>query len=305
MVEVITIGEILADFVPEPVKTASPSTGLKTNAHRLRPGGAPSNVAINLARQGIKSAIIGKLGSDFLGDFLYEFLKKNKVDVSCVTRVKKYRTGLVFVFLGKNGERDFSFYGHPSADTFLSVSDVREDFIKKCSILHFGSISMMAEKSGKATMKAIKLAKKNKKLVSYDPNVRLNLWEGRRAQAKKTIKRYFKYADIIKISDSELKFLFNARAAKSTLDGIFGRDRLVFVSTGPKGCYVKLGRVFKHEKGLKVRAVDTTGAGDAFTAGVLSGIIKNKGKITYNNLVNLAKTANKMGAKAVMRRGAM
>lgn len=299
MVDVITIGEILADFVPVQIQ--------KVFKYELRPGGAPSNVAVNLSRWGIKSGIISKIGNDFIGNFLLDFLRKNKVNISNVFKTKDSKTGLVFVFLDASGERDFSFYGAPSADQFLNKKEIKENFIKQAKILHFGSISMMSEISKKATLKAIKIAKKNNLLVSYDPNVRLNLWEGRYSQAKKQIKSYFKYADIIKISDDELKFLFDSKPQLNNLKTIFKKEQLVFISAGAKGCYIFYKDFFKYVCGYKVKVVDTTGAGDAFMAGVLFGILKSGGikDIKNDRLIEIARLANKKGAEAVQRKGAV
>jgi sugar/nucleoside kinase (ribokinase family) len=294
MPDVLTIGEILADFVPE------------GGSYKICPGGAPSNVAVNLRRWGLSSGIIARVGDDFIGDFLMAFLNKNRVNTSLVSKTEKGKTGLVFVFFNKYKDRDFSFYGEPSADKFLEERDIKEIAIKKCGILHFGSISMMAKQSGAATLKAVALAKKHGKLVSFDPNVRLNLWEGRQAQAKRGIRDCFQYADIIKLSDAELKFLYGAPPSGKLLRKIFG-SRLVFVSAGEAGCYVHHGGFFRRVPGYKVKTVDTTGAGDAFMAGVLYGIIKNrKGlNINENELIKIAEFANKKGSEAVTHRGAV
>ncbi len=305
MPDVITIGEMLADFVPE------------KKYYLLRSGGAISNVAVNLSRFNIKTGIISKVGNDFLGDYLINFVKKNKVDVSLVSKTNENKTGLVFVFLDKNGERDFSFYGAPSADQFLDKKDILPEYIKSCKILHFGSIGMIGFKSRQATLKAIKIAKKTGKIISYDPNVRLNLCEGDIERFKINIKKYFKYADIIKLSKEELEFLFNMKITDLAEKNIFGK-KLVFISCGKNGCYVKYKNVFRYIPGYKVKVVDTTGAGDAFMAGILYKILKlnifnkdnyrknfyNK-KFTTDELVEIAKFANKAGAKAVMKKGAV
>jgi len=292
---VVTVGEILADFVPE------------GKGHILRPGGAPSNVAVNLSSWGAKSAVIAKLGRDFLGKYLLDFVRSKGVDVSNVRFTREYRTGLVFVFLDKNGERDFTFYGAPSADTMLKASEISEAMIRKSSIVHFGSISTMYKNNKSATMRAVSLAKKYKKLVSYDPNVRLNLWEGRHGKARAHTKRYFSHADIIKLSDTELKFLFGSMPSKKSLSKAFGPRRLVFVSCGAKGCFVKYGDIFIHSPGIRVKAVDTTGAGDAFMAAVLYKIEKYGKGLSLNEeeLVDTAAFANKKGADAVTRKGAV
>jgi fructokinase len=293
--KIVCIGEILADFVPE------------GKCHVLRPGGALSNVAVNLARIGADSAVIAKVGDDFLGKFLKEFVKSNGVDVFSVTLIKGFKTGLVFVFPGRNGINDFSFYGHPSADTMLSPDDVKESVIRDCGMLHFGSIGAMEKNNKAATLRALELADKFEKIISYDPNVRLNLWEGKYAACKKHVKKYFGYADIIKISDTELKFISGAKPLLKVLKKTFRPDQLVFVSVGENGCYVKYGDFFTHVPGKKVRVIDATGAGDAFMAGVLY-MVSKKGKglnLTQRELVETAEFANKKGAEAVTRKGAV
>ncbi len=292
---ITTIGEMLADFVPEGW------------GYLLRPGGAPFNVAVNLARWGAGSAIMSRVGDDFLGRFLLDFARKNRVDVSCVRITKGYKTGLVFVFLDKTGERDFSFYGSPSADTMLSAENIDEAKIKKSSIVHFGSISLMSVKSAAATLKAIKLAKKYGKLISYDPNYRPNLWIGKEGQARKLIKNAFDYADIIKISDFEFEFLFKTNPNRNALSRIFGDKKLVFISAGSSGCFVRYGDIFFHSPAKKVKAVDTTGAGDAFMAGVLFMVEKKGACLNFgrHELQEIADFANQKGAEAVKRKGAV
>ncbi|MFP4466765.1 MAG: carbohydrate kinase family protein [Candidatus Goldiibacteriota bacterium] len=293
--EVVTVGEILADLTPE------------RNKYILNSGGAPANVAVNLARLGIKSAVLGKVGDDFIGRGCIDFLKKNGVGVQGIKKIKKYRTGLVFVFIDGRGERDFSFYGHPSADTMLGRGDINIPMIKKSRILHFGSISMMAPKSRAATLAAIKAARGYGKLISYDPNVRLNLWEGRYSEAKKLIRCYFKYADIIKISDNEFEFLFGKKASAQSIDSVFGPGKLVFVTLGKNGCIVKRNGFCRRVPGIKAKTVDTTGAGDAFMAGVLYEMRKFKGvnEPDDKQLVRAAVFANKQGAKCVLKKGAV
>ncbi len=295
MPTVITLGEILADFVPE------------GKGHALRPGGAPSNVAVNLARLGVKSGIISKIGVDPLGSFLKKFLKANKVDTSNVFTTKKAKTGLVLVFLDEKGESGFSFYGDPAADKYLSSAEINPEYIRTCSVFHFGSISMMHPVSAAATMKAIRIARRMGKLVSYDPNVRLNLWKGRHAQARKMMRSFFKYADIIKINEKELKFIFGVKPDAKKLKQIFSPGQLVYISAGAKGCYVYHDGFFAAVKGFKARAVDTTGAGDAFMSGVLYGIIKRSLKLSFSKkeMIGIAVFANKMGSAAVKHKGAV
>ena len=292
---IVAIGEALVDFVPE------------KNGYVLRPGGAPSNVAVNLSRMGIKAGIISKVGRDFLGRFLLNFLKKSGVDISAVKTTKKAKTGLVFVFHNKYGERDFSFYGSPSADTLLSEREINDSYIKGAGILHFGSISMMAEQSRKAVLKAVKRAKKHGLLVSYDPNLRLNLWEGREGKAAGAIKKYFKYADIIKMSEDEERYIYGGKITVKNFKKFFRPDKIVVISSGKKGARFISGGYSGRVRGVKARAVDTTGAGDAFMAGLLRGILitGKKCALTKKEFAGIIKYANRAGAAAVRRKGAV
>lgn len=295
MPDVICIGEVLADFVPE------------GRGHVLRPGGAPANVAVNLARMGVSSGIITKTGTDPLGKFLKGFLRENRVNVSNVFTTNRAKTGLVLVFHDKNNESTYSFYGDPAADKFLDKSEIKPAYINTCEILHYGSISMMHPVSAAAVTKAVLTAKRNGALISYDPNVRLNLWKGRFSAAKKMMRGLFKYADIIKLNEKELKFLFGAKPSAGELGKLFGKGHLVFVTAGAKGCFVYLNGFFARASGAKARVVDATGAGDAFMAGVLSGIIKNKKGLELEEsvLLKIAQKANSLGAAAVARKGAV
>ncbi len=297
MPAVIVIGEALGDLVP------SPGAG-----YSLHPGGAVANVAVNLRRWGITTGIITRVGRDFLGEFLIESLRKNGVDVRCVRRMRGARTGLVFVSLDERGERGFVFYGKPSADQFLSPRDIRATYIRSCRLLHFGSISMMSMASRAATLKAIRIARKHGRMISYDANVRLNLWEGRHAAARRQIRPLFRHADIVKMSVEELQFLFGLDAESPRLARIFGARRVVSITSGRDGCYVRRGSLVHHVPAPIVKPVDTTGAGDAFMAGVIYEILtrgKDLDHLSGDELIAIARVANEKGAAAVTRRGAV
>ncbi len=214
---------------------------------------------------------------------------------------------MVFVFINEKGENDFSFYGEPSADKLLDKKDVTAASLRGCTILHHGSISFMRPDSAAATRKAIMLAKKAGALISFDPNVRLNLWKEDYEASKKQIVPLFKTADIIKLNEKELKFLFGGDIYQSDLEKIFKPGQLVFITSGAKGCIVKYGSFYGCVPGKKVKAVDTTGAGDAFMAGVLTGIINTKKGLEMSpaQLLEIAVFANKQGADAVLKRGAV
>jgi fructokinase len=164
MPAVITLGEMLIDFVP----TVSGVSLIEAPAFQKAAGGAPANVAVGLARLGVPSGFMGKVGEDAFAE--------NGVDTTALCFSKAARTALAFVSLKADGERDFMFYRHPSADMLYTPEEVDEDYLEQARIFHYGSISLIGEPSRSATLRAIEVARQSGALISYDPNLRLNLW---------------------------------------------------------------------------------------------------------------------------------
>ncbi|KVH14836.1 Carbohydrate kinase PfkB [Cynara cardunculus var. scolymus] len=272
---VVCFGEMLIDFVPD---TAGVSLA-ESQGFIKAPGGAPANVACAIAKLGGSAAFVGKVGKDEFGYMLTDILKKNGVNTDGVLFDEHARTALAFVTLKKDGEREFMFYRNPSADMLLKESELKMDMIKKANIFHYGSISLITEPCRSAHMAAMKAAKQAGVLLSYDPNVRLPLWPSADA-ARTGIKSIWKEADFIKVSDDEVEFLTqksadNEDAVKSLWhDGL----KLMVVTDGEKGCryYTKACPSFKGKvPGCKVKAIDTTGAGDAFVGSLLALAFSN------------------------------
>ncbi|PUZ61487.1 hypothetical protein GQ55_4G279600 [Panicum hallii var. hallii] len=265
---VVCFGELLIDFVP----TVNGVSLAEAPAFKKAPGGAPANVAVGIARLGGSSAFIGKVGDDEFGYMLADILKQNNVNTQGLIFDAHARTALAFVTLRSDGEREFMFYRNPSADMLLEEKELELDLIRKAKIFHHGSISLITEPCKTAHIAAAKAARDAGVLVSYDPNLRLPLWSSAE-DARHGILSIWETADVIKISEEEVSFLTNGEdpyddAVVKKL--IHSNLKLLLVTEGPDGCryYSKdfSGRV----GGLKVTAVDTTGAGDAFVAGVLS-----------------------------------
>ncbi|NJN45291.1 MAG: hypothetical protein HC808_00970 [Candidatus Competibacteraceae bacterium] len=172
MADAICLGELIIDFVP----TVTGTDLLEAPAFKKAPGGAPGNVAVGLVRLGVKSAFMGKVGDDAFGHFLAKTLRDAGVDVSPLRFSKEARTALAFVSLRADGDRDFMFYRHPSADMLFTPEEVDGEAISKAKLLHFGSISLISEPSRSATLHAVEIAQDQGCLISYDPNLRLPLW---------------------------------------------------------------------------------------------------------------------------------
>lgn len=307
MPDIICLGEILIDFISIDENVSL----MESSGFTKAPGGAPANVAVGLSRLGVDSGFIGKAGQDPFGDFLKKVLDDNNVDTDQMKFDKDVRTTLSFVALKASGARDCIFYRNPGADMFLSEKELDETYFKDASIFHFGSISLGSSISERATLKAIKYAKANGLLVSYDPNLRLGLWDDE-VTAKKKINDGFSLADVVKISDEEYPFITGAESPEDCAEYILNKGcKLVVVTLGGDGCYYSDGSTSGYIKGVKVNAIETTGAGDAFVAGLLYGInnrIKTKCDDVLKvdeDLIRAVRFANCAGALATTKIGAI
>nr|XP_028959381.1 probable fructokinase-7 isoform X1 [Malus domestica] len=271
---VVCFGEMLIDFVP----TVSGVSLAEASAFQKAPGGAPANVAVGVARLGGSAGFIGKVGDDEFGYMLSDILKQNNVDNSGVRFDPNARTALAFVTLRADGEREFLFFRHPSADMLLRESELDINLIKKAKIFHYGSISLIDEPCRSTHLAAMKIAKESGCILSYDPNLRLPLWPSEDA-ARKGIMSIWDQADIIKISEDEIRFLTGGDDPYDdnvVLTKLFHPNlRLLVVTEGSEGCRYYTQKFHGRVGGVKVKAVDTTGAGDAFVGGVLDSIASN------------------------------
>ena len=259
----VAIGELLIDFSGD-----RPGGIAGVETFRRHPGGAPANVAVQYARLGGQAKLLTKLGNDGFGDYLLGVMAENGVDVASVKRTGEAPTALAFVALADNGERDFAFYRSPSADMLLAAADIDPADFREGDILHFCSVDLVDAPVRRAHDRAIALAVERRMLVSFDPNLRFALWPDR-DELRKTVLRYLPHADIVKVGEDEATFLTgsNDEAAWSAL--LQGNVRLLVVTRGPAGAtlFTRSRRI--DVPGRNVKAVDTTGAGDAFIAAFL------------------------------------
>lgn len=300
MADVVCMGELLIDFVAmETGVTVGEASGFVKAA-----GGAPANVAVAVQRLGLSSAFIGQVGRDPFGDYLTETLRGLGVDVSGLKSTDKANTALAFVALGEDGERTFSFYRNPSADMLMTPDDVDYALIDGCRAFHFGSVSMIAEPSRAATLAAAKHAADAGKWVSYDPNLRLALWPSEDA-AREGMMAGFDHATSVKISEEELDFLTGGDVYQLWRE----RTRLIVVTHGSRGATAYTLDGFLLIEGQGVTAVDTTGAGDAFTGGLLTQLLTAAdldGMLAdVSKLGDVLHFANTVGALATTQKGAI
>jgi len=300
--DAICLGELLIDLV-----SIKSGVSLEDAPSFVKAaGGAPANVAVGLARLGVSAAFIGKVGNDAFGRFLAKTLKNNEVDTTNLLFDHSNKTKLAFVSLTEDGERDFEFYGEQSADTQLRVSDINQSVIKEAKIFHFGSISLISNPSREATLEAARMARDGGVPVSFDPNLRLSLWKNPE-EAKARITEGLKLANIVKMNAEELKFITDKADIESGARILLQKGvKLVSVSLGRNGCYFASNKATGTVGGFDVEALDTTGAGDGFVAGMLAGILKtNYYKLDEKDLYDIFRFANAVGALTTTKRGSI
>lgn len=296
---VICLGEALIDFIPLD----------QENMQFLKsPGGAPANVAVGVARLGAKSSFIGKVGDDVLGNFLKQTLEDYNVQTNAMFLSKEVRTGLVFVTLGEDGEREFSFYIEKSADRFLTSEEIPTSLFDEHNVFHFGSISLIDDPAESATKKALQLAKEKELVVSYDPNLRPMLWKNLEV-AKQKITSMLSEADVVKLSEVELEFITGETDIQLGVEKLAHYNiPLLFITLGKEGVHAFFQGESIFVAARKVESVDTTGAGDAFVSGLLYQFSERDKKVTdytVEDIKEISSFASVSGALAVSQKGAM
>ena len=305
MARIYTIGEGLIDFIPE-----EKGVSLKeVKNFKMVVGGAPANVAAAIAKLGGKSSFICKLGKDSFGDLIVHTLNDLGVDTKYILRTHKANTALAFVSLDKNGERDFVFYRNPSADMLLNENEVEDIEFTKEDILHFCSVDLIDAPVKNAHINVIENMMNKEGIISFDPNVRLNLWYSK-SKCRDTILNFIPKANILKVSSDELEFITGIKSEQEGLNSLFkGNVELIVYTKGNKGASLITKKCMVSTDGINVKVKDTTGAGDAFIGAILYSI-KNK-NITKEELIHLSEYdlkdmlnfANVCGALTTTKKG--
>lgn len=269
MKDVVALGELLIDFAP----VSTDDAGYPTL--KAQPGGAPGNFLAALQKYGCSTALLGKVGDDTFGHLLKGTLDKLGIDTRGIVVDPAVFTTLAFVTLDSTGNRSFSFARKPGADTCLRPEEVDTALLDEGKVLHFGTLSLTDEPARSATRAAVAYAKEHGKLISFDPNLRKPLWPSDDA-AKEQIEWGLHQADIVKISDEEIEFLWGLSPEEGaqkllTEYGV----KLVYATLGPKGCH------FANRQGCGevpsptgLHVIDTTGAGDIFGGSAMSQFLR-------------------------------
>ncbi|MEH0696070.1 aminoimidazole riboside kinase [Vibrio owensii] len=292
MSKIWVTGDAVVDLIPD-----TESTYLKC------PGGAPANVAVAISRLGGNSAFFGRVGQDPLGRFMKATLAQEQVNTDYMLLDEAQRTSTVIVDLDDSGERSFTFMVKPSADQFLIPADIPA-FVQG-EWLHVCSIALANEPSRSSTLKAMQDIKAAGGFVSFDPNLREEVWANPE-ELKPVVRQAIELADVVKFSDDELLFLTDTDSLEAGLEAIKAFDNtLVLITQGAKGALV----VFEGEQeliaGQAVKPIDTTGAGDAFVGGLLARLAQQNEWANKEAIHSAVNWANGCGALATTQKGAM
>lgn len=285
---ILCVGEILVDMI------AQENNG--SISYLRKAGGAPFNVACAISKFGIDSVFVGSVGDDTIGKFLCNFIKKQNLKDYLIEENKNRNTTLAFVDLDEDGERSFCFYRKNTADYILPV--IKEEMLDASNIIHIGSLMLSHNEGIEYAKDLISKAHSKGKLVSFDINFRTDIFENIN-HAVKVYKEILELADIVKFSEDEVE-IFNEDYVNSL------KDKLVCISLGKDGSKYFYNELTNTLPSIKVKPVDTTGAGDAFYAGILSqidGLTKDnweKDKLDYAfSFGNICGALNTLGKGAI------
>lgn len=293
--KIVCVGEMVIDFLP----------GNEDGVYIRKAGGAPANVAVAAARNGVSAGFCGRMGNDDFGRFLVDTLEKNEVTVLCPQLVDEATTTMAFVTLSADGDRSFTFARKPGADMFLSRADVDAAKLSEAELVHAGSCSLSKEPAADATVYALESAKENGKLVSFDVNYRNLMWKDDRDACRTAVHKVLALVDFLKISQEEEDLLDGSVEETAKKYNI----AVIVETLGADGarCYFKGQTIIV--SGKKAKCVDATGAGDAFWGNFLSYLLRNGVQSVSDLSMELLKQAleygNLAGWLCVQKKGAM
>lgn len=303
MTDIITLGELLIDL------TQGGEDENGNGRFTAFPGGAPANVAVAASKLGAGTGFVGKVGNDAFGRKLTETLSKEGVSTDGLMVSDDVPTTLAIVSVDQAGEREFTFYRDPGADTQITADEALDALsVDMPKILHIGSLSMTTSPSKEACGEAVRYAKDKGALISYDPNYREALWDTEE-HATEMMKLLLPLADILKVSDEEMEMLTGTSDYSEGCRALAECGiSLVMVTLGADGVFVKYGDFEEHIPGFKVKVADTNGAGDTFLGAMLYRIASREGLlegISEEELRGFVRYANKAASVTCSRHGAI
>tara|TARA_Y100001956_G_scaffold78469_1_gene90247 strand:+ start:720 stop:1643 length:924 start_codon:yes stop_codon:yes gene_type:complete len=285
-------GDAVVDLIPD-----------GDNTYLKCPGGAPANVAVGIARLSGQCGFFGRVGDDPLGRFMAEVLANENIDISHLMLDDNQRTSTVIVDLDDHGERSFTFMVKPSADQFTQLTDIPS--FEANQWLHCCSIALANEPSRSTTLAAMKAMKEANGFVSFDPNLRDEVWQ-KPQEIRSVVMSAVKIADVVKFSEEELFYLTETSSLDEGLTKLAHYSiPLVLITLGEDGALAILNGQQHHVKSRSVNVVDTTGAGDAFVSGLLAYLSQCEDWQHESSILKAVRWGNVCGALATTQKGAM
>ncbi len=303
MRRVVVLGEALVDFVPW-----SELHGDRRLRFEGHPGGAPANVAVGLRRLGVPTQLITKIGDDPFGDSIHAALVSHGVDVSSVRQTKEARTGITFVTLSRDGDRSFQFFCDGSADQGILWDEVDPGWIRAASLFHFSTFTLAHEPARTATLRAAEEARRAGVIVSTDLNLRPAIWDAD-ARAREAAHAAMDRSDIVKMNAEEAQFVFpEVAGSEKVLDEVVRQGaRLAVITNGARGGWYATREAAERYAVVPAASCDTTGAGDAFMAALLSRVVASEWPscLSLETLQGFFRFSSAAGAIATEKYGAM
>ncbi|EFB2168901.1 aminoimidazole riboside kinase [Escherichia coli] len=291
--KVWVLGDAVVDLLPESDGRLLPC-----------PGGAPANVAVGIARLGGTSGFIGRVGDDPFGALMQRTLLTEGVDITYLKQDEWHRTSTVLVDLNDQGERSFTFMVRPSADLFLETTDLPCWRHGEC--LHLCSIALSAEPSRTSAFTAMTAIRHAGGFVSFDPNIREDLWQDEHL-LRLCLRQALQLADVVKLSEEEWRLISGKTQNDRDICALAKEYEIamLLVTKGAEGVVVCYRGQVHHFAGMSVNCVDSTGAGDAFVAGLLTGLSSTGLSTDEREMRRIIDLAQRCGALAVTAKGAM
>ena len=291
--KVWVLGDAVVDLLPESDGRLLPC-----------PGGAPANVAVGIARLGGTSGFIGRVGDDPFGALMQRTLLTEGVDITYLKQDEWHRTSTVLVDLNDQGERSFTFMVRPSADLFLETTDL--PCWRHGEWLHLCSIALSAEPSRTSAFTAMTAIRHAGGFVSFDPNIREDLWQDEHL-LRLCLRQALQLADVVKLSEEEWRLISGKTQNDRDICALAKEYEIamLLVTKGAEGVVVCYRGQVHHFAGMSVNCVDSTGAGDAFVAGLLTGLSSTVLSTDEREMRRIIDLAQRCGALAVTAKGAM
>ncbi|GCH00594.1 aminoimidazole riboside kinase [Escherichia coli] len=291
--KVWVLGDAVVDLLPESDGRLLPC-----------PGGAPANVAVGIARLGGTSGFIGRVGDDPFGALMQRTLLTEGVDITYLKQDEWHRTSTVLVDLNDQGERSFTFMVRPSADLFLETTDL--PCWRHGEWLHLCSIALSAEPSRTSAFTAMTAIRHAGGFVSFDPNIREDLWQDEHL-LRLCLRQALQLADVVKLSEEEWRLISGKTQNDRDICALAKEYEIamLLVTKGAEGVVVCYRGQVHHFAGMSVNCVDSTGEGDAFVAGLLTGLSSTGLSTDEREMRRIIDLAQRCGALAVTAKGAM